>query len=280
VSHRSLRPETLVLHWVGLYTLGLEAGTRRDRQAEISSDIWEHRDYAAGEGERPIATSISILGRWMAGVPADVSWRASHLLGSHNEKEQTMAYTKFRYWWQFLAALTAVATTYLGVRQFMTDEVEAGINAGKIGGLVLLGGAGLLTLMGLAYHRSNPRRGAAMVVVGVLPVALIGGLGLGNIVGLVSSLANGEGWWWVPVGIASAVATAAGVGAFSAWWNASPAAAHEKRPKVLVPGSLLLVGILAAGAGVGTGLIPVAVTGALIAVIGLGFLTRRVRSAA
>ena len=191
-----------------------------------------------------------------------------------------MASPKVRYWWQTLAAITAVVTMYFGVRQFMTDEVVAGVTAGKIGGLLLAGGAGLLTLLGLVYHRSNPKRGAAMVTIGVLPVALFGGLGLANIVGLVASLANGEGWWWLPVGIASAVATAAGVGSFSAWWNATATTTQETRAGMLVPGSLLLVGVAAAGVGVGTGMIPVAVVGALVGVAGLGVWNRRVRSAA
>ena len=277
---RTLRAETMVRRWAAIYTLGLEIERRSDRQAEISSDLWEHKNHAAAEGEGPIATSLSILGRWMAGVPADLSWRASYLLGGHNKKEQqVMSGGKVRNWWQWLAALTAIATIYMGVRQFMTDEVEAGVSAGKIGGLILLAGAGLLTIVGLAAFRNHPRRGAATVVIGVLPMALIGGLGLGNIVGLVSSIANGEGWWWVPVGIASALATAAGIGAFSAWWHA-PGAVETARPRALVPGLLLAIGVLAAGFGVGTGMFPVAAAGALLAVAGLAIWTRRVRATA
>jgi hypothetical protein len=84
MSPRTLRAETLVRRWADFYTLGLETERRRDRQEEISSDLWEHRNYATSEGEKPISTSLSILGRWMAGVPADISWRASYLLGGTN----------------------------------------------------------------------------------------------------------------------------------------------------------------------------------------------------
>jgi hypothetical protein len=280
MSLPTLRAETLVRRWADLYTLGLERERRRDRQAEVSSDLWEHRNYAAAEGERPISTSLSILGRWIAGVPADLSWRASYLLGGNNNKERhAMSGAKVRYWWHWLAALTAVATIYFGVRQFMTDEVEVGVSAGKVGGLILLTGAGLVTIAGIALFRKQPRRGAATVIVGVLPVALAGGLGLGNIVGLISAIANGEGWWWVPVGIASAAATAAGIGAFSAWWNA-PGTVDEPRPRALVPALLLAIGVLAAGFGVGTGMFPVAAVGALIAVAGIAIWTRRVRAIA
>ncbi len=280
MSPRTFRAEILVRRWADFYTLGLETERRRDRQEEISSDLWEHRNYAASEGEKPISTSLSILGRWMAGVPADLSWRASYVLGGTNKKEQqAMSGAKIRNWWQWLAALTAVATIYFGVRQFTTDEVEVGVSAGKIGGLILLIGAGLITFVGLALFGKHPRRGAATVIVGVLPVALVGGLGLGNIVGLISSIVNGQGWWWLPVGVASAAATAAGIGAFSAWWNA-PRVGEGPRPSFLVPGLLLAIGVLAAGFGVGTGMFPVAAAGALIALSGIGIWTRRVRATA
>ena len=37
-------------------------------------------------------------------------------------------------YWQGLAAVAAVATGFLGVRQFFTDEVSAAITSGKIAG--------------------------------------------------------------------------------------------------------------------------------------------------
>ncbi|MDF2731049.1 MAG: hypothetical protein K0T01_2838, partial [Acidimicrobiia bacterium] len=65
--------ETVVLGWVRLYTLGSEMGARNDRRAEIESDLWEHRNHVACEGEGSPVTSVSILGRWVAGIPADLS---------------------------------------------------------------------------------------------------------------------------------------------------------------------------------------------------------------
>ena len=55
--------ENVVRRWVRLYTFGLEIVARHDRTAEIDSDLWEHRNYAAAEGEGPGSTSLSILGR-------------------------------------------------------------------------------------------------------------------------------------------------------------------------------------------------------------------------
>ena len=84
-----------------------------------------------------------------------------------------------------LAALTAGATVYAGVRQFFTDEVSVGVSPGKIGALVVFVGAGAVILLGLAVHRTRPRLGAGMVIGGLLPLALIGGFGIGIVVGLM-----------------------------------------------------------------------------------------------
>ena len=183
-------------------------------------------------------------------------------------------------YWQALAAVTAVATGFFGVRQFFTDEVSAGINSGKVAALVLFVGTGLLVLAGLVIHRTNPRRGALMVIVGVLPVAAVGGFGIGLVFGLIASLAGGLEWWWVPVAIASAVATVAGFGAFSAWWNASPKLITANPRTTMLPVALVIVGLLAAGLGVGLGLFtsPLVAVGALIAVIGAGIWTRRLKT--
>ena len=183
-------------------------------------------------------------------------------------------------YWQALAAVTAVATGYFGVRQFFTDEVSAGTSSGKVAALVLFVGAGLLVLAGLVIHRTNPRRGALMVIVGVLPVAAVGGFGVGLVFGLIASLAGGLGWWWVPVAIASAVATVSGLGAFSAWWNASPNAVITNPRNTVLPIALVVVGLVAAGVGVGLGLFtsPLVAVGALLFLFGAGIWTRRLRT--
>lgn len=226
--------ELVVSAWVRMYTVGLDAGNRYDRRAEMESDLWEHRNSAASEGKGSVAASLSIVGRWLAGIPADLSWRASRRNHSGQAKERVVKNALGNYW-QGLAAFAAVATGYLGVRQFFTDEVSAGVNAGKVIGLVVFVGAGLLVLAGLAVHRTSPRSGALMVMLGVLPMAALGGFGVGLVIGLVVSLTGGLGWWWVPLGIASAVATAAAIGAFSAWWHASPKVANTTPRAAMLP---------------------------------------------
>ncbi|MGH8958997.1 MAG: hypothetical protein ACRDVK_10025 [Acidimicrobiia bacterium] len=185
------------------------------------------------------------------------------------------------YWWQALAVLTGGATVYAGIRQFFTDEVSSGVSPGKVGALVLFVGAGAVTFLGLAVHRTRPRLGAGMVIGGVLPMALIGGFGIGIVVGLIASLMGGEGWWWLPVGIASAVATAAGVGAFNSWWHAARSRV-ARRPRVQVfPIGLVLAGLLAAGVGVSMGLftIPLLGLGVIAVLIGVRLWIRHIKTA-
>lgn len=242
----------LVRGWVGLYTLGLAPAAREERRVEIDCDLWEHRHHAAATGESPSATSLVIIGRWAAGIPADLSWRASHRRNK-TTKEKTMTIPAGRLWWQALAVLTAALTVYGGLRQFFSSEVTAALTAGKVAGLGFAVAAGLLITVGLVLHPTKPRPGAALVIVGVLPAAVLGGLGLGIVFGLIASLAGGEGWWWAPAAIAGAAATAAGLGAFAAWWNATPRAPTTSLRVNLLPTTLVLAGVLAATGGVGLG---------------------------
>jgi hypothetical protein len=184
-----------------------------------------------------------------------------------------------RYWWHALAVLTAGATVYAGISQFLTDEISVGVSPGKVGALVLFVGAGVLILVGVAVHRTMPRRGAGMVIAGVLPAALVGGFGIGIVVGLFASLIGDEGWWWVPVGIVSAVATAAGLGAFSAWWHAARGGAATSKRIIVLPIALMVVGLLIAGVGVSLGqFIPSLGVGAAVALIGAAGLSRRIKT--
>ena len=63
--------------WVSTYTAGLAANDREARVAEISSDLWEHQHDAASEGTRLPAIALSIFGRMLRGIPADVFWRTN-----------------------------------------------------------------------------------------------------------------------------------------------------------------------------------------------------------
>jgi hypothetical protein len=267
---------------VRLYTLGLEADDRNDRVAEIDSDLWEHRTSARNEGESHASSSRSILGRWIAGLPADLSWRASQLRGNGRiAKERMMTNPLGTYWWHGMAVLTAGATLFAGIRQFFTDEVSVGVSPGKVGALLLFVSAGAVTFLGLALHRTRPRLGAGMVIGGVLPMALIGGFGIAIVVGLVASLAAGEGWWWVPVGTSSAIATAAGVGAFSSWWNAARNGNAGGSRVQILPIGLVMVGLIVAGIGASLGLFAILSLslGTVAALVGIHLWRRNLKTA-
>jgi hypothetical protein len=67
----------IVRAWTRLYTWRLPAFARDTRRAEIDSDLWEFthdRDV-----DRSIAPALHVMARLVAGMPDDVSWRASHI---------------------------------------------------------------------------------------------------------------------------------------------------------------------------------------------------------
>lgn len=65
----------LVQWWVRLYTTGLPPAMAGERRAEIASDTWEHQRYGTGIGHQRSETAQEIFGRFLRGIPADLSWR-------------------------------------------------------------------------------------------------------------------------------------------------------------------------------------------------------------
>lgn len=274
-----MTPESVVRTWTRLYTAGLEPGARCERRAEIDSDLWEHRHHFPADRRSSTMLSLAIWGRWAAGIPADLSWRASQRNGKWQRKELAVTNPLGRNWWQTLSVLAALGSGYLGVQQFVSHDVTATITPGKVGGLVVFLGGGLVVLLGLVMFGRSPRRGAGLVMAGLVPTAVIGGLGLGTVLGLFISVMGGGGWWWMPTAIISTIATAAGIGAFSAWWNARPAGIASNWRAVWLPAVTVLAGLLAGFAGLGMGLSLLGMVGAVVFGLGLLFWARRARSA-
>ena len=274
-----MSPESLVRVWVRLYTTGLEPDLRFERRAEMESDLWEQRHLAAVNRQSWTATSLAIWGRWAAGIPADLSWRVDQRRNKQPDRKELAVPNPFgRNWWQMLAVIAAVASGYLGVQQLLSDDVTSAVTPGKIGGLVVFCGGGALVLLGLALFRRYPRRGAILVLIGLAPASLIGGLGLGIVFGPIASLITGGDWWWLPVAMISTIATTAGIGVFAAWWHANPARVGSSGRVVLVPAITIVAGLLAGFGGVGMGLEPLGLLGAVIVGLGLVLWTRRIRS--
>jgi hypothetical protein len=67
----------IVRAWTRLYTWRLPAIARDTRRAEIDSDLWE---FTHDRGiDRDLSSACHVLARLIAGIPDDVSWRASHV---------------------------------------------------------------------------------------------------------------------------------------------------------------------------------------------------------
>tara|TARA_B100001750_G_scaffold180555_1_gene148998 strand:- start:1136 stop:2533 length:1398 start_codon:yes stop_codon:yes gene_type:complete len=73
----------LIRLWVAAYTVGLRSEDRRERFAEIESDIWEYSSDATDKGAAPVTTSAHMLLRLFLGIPMDLSWRLGYRGAEH-----------------------------------------------------------------------------------------------------------------------------------------------------------------------------------------------------
>jgi hypothetical protein len=62
---------SIVRYWVRLYTVGLEATVRKRIRQEIEADLWDQINDRDTSG-RPSRETVTILLRWILGIPADV----------------------------------------------------------------------------------------------------------------------------------------------------------------------------------------------------------------
>jgi hypothetical protein len=67
----------IVRTWTRLYTWRLPTFARDTRRAEIDSDLWEFAHDC--QRDRGVAPALHVIARLIAGIPDDVSWRASHV---------------------------------------------------------------------------------------------------------------------------------------------------------------------------------------------------------
>ncbi|MFD1721958.1 hypothetical protein [Amnibacterium endophyticum] len=66
----------LVVDWTLHLVRGLPREVADDRFEEIVSDLWEQERSALQRGSGDLALAASLLARLVAGIPADVRWRA------------------------------------------------------------------------------------------------------------------------------------------------------------------------------------------------------------
>ncbi len=144
----------LVARWVRFYTRDLPAPIAERRIDEIDADLHHHiaHERAHGTGDRRIA--MSVFGRMLRGLAADLSWRG-HTVA---RKPAT----------RVALATASVLLVPLVAMQF-TDQVDWGVFDFVFAG-VLLGGAGLL-LQGLAARSARHlafRAGASAIGVAAI----------------------------------------------------------------------------------------------------------------
>ncbi len=106
----SLTVPRWVLRWCAWYTRGLEEALAEARQAEIASDMHEHRASECGAGQPSWKVDAVILARAVAGVPADLSWRADRIAGGEVDRPRLWR-NRRRELFALLVFLTGVGVT-------------------------------------------------------------------------------------------------------------------------------------------------------------------------
>lgn len=71
----------LALRWAAFYTRGVAPDIASERMGEIASDLHEHAEWSATQGQNARALSASIRRRLFLGVPADLAWRRRQVRG-------------------------------------------------------------------------------------------------------------------------------------------------------------------------------------------------------
>jgi hypothetical protein len=149
----------LVARWVRFYTRNLPAPIAERRIDEIDADLHDHIAHERAHGIKDRRIALSIAGRMVRGMAADVAWRRRTIVGKLGHRS---------------AVRVALATAFilllpLVAMQF-TDEVDWGVFDFVSAG-ILLAGTGLL----LELAARNPGKivyRAAAIAIGVAAIAL------------------------------------------------------------------------------------------------------------
>jgi hypothetical protein len=109
VGERALT-ERLVRRWIRLYTHGLPPEAAARRRAELESDLWEHL-----HDDQESHASLTVLGRCLRGIAADLWWRARTLVATRAERRATDPAPRRNAWVVFTALVAAaLLVTSLG----------------------------------------------------------------------------------------------------------------------------------------------------------------------
>lgn len=184
--------------WVRLYTRRLDADIRACRIAEIESDLWEHRRETEEAGAEPFDAGLQVLARCLAGMPADLAWRAGAARRARvSRRREPMNDVIRRSWWLVPAVLVGLFDVMLFVGQlthfFGLMEFEPRVGTRLVASAVWLLFS-VCIAVGLALRNRRPQRAGILVIVGSLPALLIAWmvvpplLGIAAIVGAIYNM--------------------------------------------------------------------------------------------
>jgi hypothetical protein len=199
--------------WVDGYTgwVGTEAAERR--RDEIASDVWEQRAEATARGVPSAAVALSIAGRVIAGIPADLSWVHAQRLAMRNQPASrkvltmnTLGHIAARWWWVIGAATLAVVGT---IALF-----SGGPDLARVQVLVIVA----LLVIGVALRHALPRAAGTLVVVGAaVPAVLIWAPWL-MVIGIATLLGAAVEVVRLTEGVARRMLAAIGLAALAGSW--------------------------------------------------------------
>lgn len=158
----------LARRWVRGYTAWVGAEAAERRRAEIACDVWEQRADARERGTAPATAALSIAGRVIAGIPADITWVHTQRLAMRglpaDRKVRTMntlGHAIGRWWWVVGAAALAtigIIALFAADRDLQRTQVTIIVSA---------------LVAGVALRHFLPRTAATLVVVGAAVPALL-----------------------------------------------------------------------------------------------------------
>ena len=158
----------LARRWVRGYTAWVGAEAAERRRAEITSDVWEQRADARERGAVPATVALSIAGRVIAGIPADIAWVHIQRLAMRglpaDRKARTMntlGHIIGRWWW----VLGAAGLATLGIIALLSADRD--LQRTQVTIIV----AALVA--GIALRQFLPRTAATLVVFGAAVPALL-----------------------------------------------------------------------------------------------------------
>ncbi len=160
--------------WVRLYTSGLPPKLREERRSEIDSDLWEQERDACATGRTPQVTASEAFGRWLMGIPADLTWSIDHTLRSRRKEEfvsEPVRQTAYLGVATLMAGLTVITSLAVSLGMFESHVYGHDV-ARSMWGVVGVS-AGAMIVFGLSMGRRLPLVGDLFVTLGAFPLAAI-----------------------------------------------------------------------------------------------------------